>query len=90
MQYDLEISEHNKQAHIDIENDIQKQKNGLFTFILRINSGNIVDYSVVEVADARKYLSITKIVVKELIVPLNPVIGNQQSPIRTNDSEHTT
>ena len=30
--------------HLDIERDIKATKNGVFTFTLRANSGNIVDY----------------------------------------------
>lgn len=56
MIYNLEISPHNKQAHIDIEHDIQAQKNGLFTFILRVDNNNIVDYNVVEYININKYL----------------------------------
>ena len=63
---DLNISEHNKQVHVDIETDIQKQKDGLFTFILRINSGNVVDYNVVEYCDITKYVRLKGIIVKEL------------------------
>jgi len=46
--HSLTIREHNKQAHIDIDRDILTKKNGLFTFIVRINAGNIVDYCVLE------------------------------------------
>uniref|UniRef100_A0A6M3KCK9 Uncharacterized protein n=1 Tax=viral metagenome TaxID=1070528 RepID=A0A6M3KCK9_9ZZZZ len=68
MNYELSISDQNRQAHIDIENDIQKQGNGLFTFIIRVNNGNIVDYNVVEYTNASKYLVLKKIVIEEFIV----------------------
>lgn len=42
------IRQHNKQAHLDIVKDMIKQKEGIFTFILRINAGNIVDYVLME------------------------------------------
>lgn len=62
MQYSLEISRHNQQPHIDIENDIQARKNGLFTFILRINNGSIVDYNVMEYAtNGEGYVGFTKV-----------------------------
>ena len=61
MEYALEIREHNQQPHIDIENDIQSRKNGLFTFILRINNSNIVDYNVMDYGSGSKYVSFTKI-----------------------------
>lgn len=34
----------NTPAHLDIERDIQSQRDGLFTVILRVNQGRIVDY----------------------------------------------
>ena len=68
MNYELVIRDHNKQAHADIEHDIQTQKNGLFTFILRVNNGNIVDYNVVEYADAKKYLVLKSISLQQVLV----------------------
>lgn len=86
--YNLEISENNQQVHIDIEHDIQKQQNGLFTFILRIDNSNIVDYNVVEYADARKYLVLKKVIIEELTITPHTSDGNKQSSLRTNDSQH--
>ncbi len=60
-QYNLTISPHNVQAHTDIEHDIERQKNGLLTFILRVDNGNIVDYNVVEYSDIKKYLVLKSI-----------------------------
>lgn len=45
---ELIIREHNKQVHWDIDQDILKTKDGLFTFVVRLNNGNIVDYTVLE------------------------------------------
>lgn len=59
--YSLDIREHNKQAHADLESDIKNKKAGQFTFILRVNNGNIVDYSVMEYVDATKYMSVKKV-----------------------------
>ena len=62
--YELSIREHNIPAHLDIERDIKLKKNGLFTFTLRINGGNIVDYSLMEYVDVkRKYLGFKKAVI---------------------------
>ena len=62
--YDLSIREHNVPAHLDIERDIKLKKDGLFTFTLRVNGGNIVDYSLMEYVDVkRKYLGVTKTVI---------------------------
>ena len=89
MKYELEISENNRQCHIDIEQDIQKQKNGLFTFIIKLNDGNITDYSVVEYADIRKYLVLKKIIIQELNIahPLNS--GDQSNALRPINIKRT-
>jgi hypothetical protein len=63
--YELAIREHNIQAHIDVENDLQLQKNGIFTFVFRVNNGNIVDYNLFENVNSGKYLNITKITIQE-------------------------
>lgn len=45
------IKKHNVEAHVDIEKDIKDRNTGQFTFTLRINDGNIVDYNVTEYVD---------------------------------------
>ena len=42
--FSFKVREGNVKPHLDIEKDIKKQVNGLFSFTLRINQGNIVDY----------------------------------------------
>lgn len=49
------MQEANVPAHLDIEDDIKKQKNGLLTFSLRVNGGKIVDYTKTEYVNAKKY-----------------------------------
>lgn len=72
MQYDLNIPEDNIQAHVDIENDINKRKDGLFTFVLRISNGKITDYNLMEVVDAKtRYLSSVRVSETELVVSRN-------------------
>ena len=39
----LEILDHNRQGHFDIEDEVQKQKDGLFTFVVRVAENKIVD-----------------------------------------------
>lgn len=69
MQYELKIPEENKQCHIDLEDDIGKRGNGLFTFIIRIHDGKITDYNLMEYVDARrKYFSSQQIIVGESFV----------------------
>lgn len=43
MIYEIVISPHNQQPHIDIEAEAQKIGNGLFTFVVRVTDYNIVD-----------------------------------------------
>lgn len=38
----------NQQAHVDIEKDINRQKDGVFTFYIKVDNGNIVDYVYLE------------------------------------------
>ena len=69
------IRSHNIKAHADIEVDIIKRKNGQMTFTLRINGGNIVDYSLVEYVDVKtKYGGLNKV---------TPVIKRKPSVPRT-------
>lgn len=48
------IREKNIKPHADIEVDILERKNGNMTFTLRINSGDIVDYNLVEYVNVKK------------------------------------
>lgn len=85
----LTIAPQNVEAHTDIEHDIQKQKNGLFTFILRVDNGHIVDYNVVEYADIRKYLTLTRVIVAQFTVSRNPIVGNQSNTVRPDNGQRT-
>jgi hypothetical protein len=38
------IRQENQQAHYDIQKDLMDQKNGVFTFILKVHQGLIKDY----------------------------------------------
>ena len=56
-----------------VERDIKLKKDGLFTFTLRVNGGNIVDYSLTEYVDVkRKYLGVTKTVIAKSTVTYYP------------------
>ena len=66
MEYQIgTIRKANIQAHDDIETIILNQQNGLLTFTLRINGGNIVDLNVVELVNVRDVLA-DPITLKEL------------------------
>lgn len=90
MNYDaVEIRKQNIPVHLDIEKDIQIQKNGLFTFIVKVANGNIADYNVVEYADIRKYfkLKLKRIVITELTFPRNPQLGDSGNPVGTDNDK---
>jgi hypothetical protein len=86
MKYDLSIREHNIQPHIDIEKDLTDKGSGQFTFTIRVNNGNIVDYNVTEVINARdKYLQLKSIVVEELTLSHNVRGGSTPNPLWPNN-----
>jgi len=68
MNYQLNIRQHNKQAHVDIEKEIELKKNGLFTVVLRVNNGNIADTVVMEYKTAADYLKLKTIEIQEVII----------------------
>jgi len=69
MKYELKIPDENLKAHFDIEEDIKKRGNGLFTFVLRVHDGRITDYNLMETVDAKnKYFSVAKIARTELTI----------------------
>ncbi len=71
MNTELSITEKNVLPHTDIERDIQERQNGLFTFTLRINNGQVVDYNIMEYIDANKYLSLKSITLEEYTITRN-------------------
>ena len=88
MNYDaVTIKSQNIPAHLDIEKDIQEQKNGLFTFIIKVANGNIADYNVVEYVTVTKYLKLRlkRIVIEELIIPRNSQLGSRTNPVGTDN-----
>ena len=88
MNYDaVTIPSQNIPAHLDIEKDIQEQKNGLFTFIIKVANGNIADYNVVEYVTVTKYLKLRlkRIVIEELIIPRNSQLGSRTNPVGTDN-----
>jgi len=88
LNYDaVTIPSQNIPAHLDIEKDIQEQKNGLFTFIIKVANGNIADYNVVEYVTINKYLKLRlkRIVIEELIIPRNSQLGSRTNPVGTDN-----
>jgi len=96
MNYDaVEIRKQNIPVHLDIEKDIQKQKDGLFTFIIKVANGNVADYNVVEYINVSKYLRLKRIIITELTIkrtveeqpsfPRNSELGDTGNPVGTNN-----
>lgn len=82
MSYNLSIREWNLKPHIDVESDIQKQKDGLFTFTIRLNNGNIVDYVVTQHVNPREKYGIVKtIVVEEFTISRDLGGGGTRNPV---------
>lgn len=44
MKYSFKVKAQNIPCHLDIERDLKGQRNGVFTFTLRVNQGQIMDY----------------------------------------------
>ncbi len=86
MKYALSINQHNIKPHLDIERDIQKKRNGLFTFNLRVNQGNIEDYAKYETVTAAKYKGVVITSITQCTITRNLGNGGTQNAVRTNDS----
>ena len=52
--YELHIKVNNQQFHIDLDADLLLKKDGLFSFIIKVNEGNIVDYVVLDYDDFKE------------------------------------
>lgn len=69
MNYALEIRDHNIKPHLDIEEEVKQRQNGLLTFTIRVNNGNIVDLNVTEYVNIiQKYFGITKVIIEEYVI----------------------
>lgn len=54
---EIDLKEMNVPAHLDVEEDIRKKKNGQMTFTVRMNASKIVDYNHTQYVDTKaKYL----------------------------------
>lgn len=49
----IDVRPHNVRPYLDLAKDMDVKKNGLFTFVLRCDSSDIVDYSVIEDASPK-------------------------------------
>lgn len=82
MKTQLTINQHNIQAHMDIERDIQNKKNGLFTFNLRIHQGNIEDYAQYETITSCDYGEFIYAFFEEYTVTRDTRDGNTTNAVR--------
>jgi hypothetical protein len=84
MNYDLIINQHNIKPHLDIERDMQNQKEGLFTFVLRVSQGNIEDYAKHKTITIAEYRSVTftQTTIQESYTSLNPGTPGEGNAIR--------
>ena len=51
---EIKIQPHNRKAHYDIHHDILLKRDGLFTFVVRVNNGQITDYTYLEAVNYGK------------------------------------
>lgn len=86
MQYEIEVRPKNIPAYVDIEHDIQRQQNGLFTFTVRVNNGNVVDYVVTEYVPSSNYIALKSITLQEFTFVYNSYPGDKQDTLRGNNS----
>jgi len=74
--YALTIRDHNIKAHLDIEEEIGLRKDGLLTFTIRVNNGNIVDLNVTEYVNVKqKYGIIEALVIEEITIEYLSTLG---------------
>ena len=85
MNYAFEPLEENIQLHLDIEKDIQKQKDGVFTFTIKLANNKAIDYMVVEYVDSRDYLQLKRVIVEELTTTSDYPRGVQKDTVRYSD-----
>jgi hypothetical protein len=84
MNYSLSINQHNIKPHLDIEADIQAQKNGLFTFNLRVNQSCIEDYAKFETITIKDYAGVEWTIKKERGSTYHTGATSDQTAIRPN------
>jgi hypothetical protein len=83
MNYELAIAPQNIKPHLDIENELQAKRTGLFTFTIRINSGNIVDLAIIENVDTRTYSQ--RIIIEKLTFAPSNCQRDEKNALRPNN-----
>ena len=82
MKYDLTINQHNIKPHLDMERDIQEQKEGLFTFSIKVNQGNIEDYAKIYTVTRTEYRSVTFSAIQEPAASCNTGTPGEENAVR--------
>lgn len=82
MKYDLSINQHNIKPHLDIERDIQEQKEGLYTFSIKVNQGNIEDYAKIYTVTRTEYRSVTFTTIQEPPAARDPGASGEENAVR--------
>lgn len=89
MKYQLEIRDKNVEPHLDIEGEIKKKKDGLFTCIIRCNAGNIVDIVFNEYVTAKDFLRLKSITFEEHTITHSVRKPSPTDGIRPDNSNGT-
>ena len=90
IKYILEISQHNVKPHLDIERSIGVKQNGIFTFNLRVNRGNIEDYVQFETVTYASYQSVIFTSIEECTIASSSGNGSPEDAVRPVDSQRDT
>ena len=64
----INVKPHNKQVYIDILKDMTRRKDGVFSFQIKLNNGEIFDYLVHEKVQYRRDASGRKRIVNSRIL----------------------
>jgi len=82
MKYDFNVKIKNIPCHLDIARDIKEQKDGVFTFTVRINQQLIQDYVNYSNPAASEYTAILSAVGTKCEISRNGGDVNSENPIR--------
>ena len=82
MNYSLEIAKNNVPAHLDIEKEVQLKKNGLFTFTIRVNNGDISDLNCTEYVNINTYRGLKPVAFSQFSIALDNSQWGQVDKLR--------
>jgi hypothetical protein len=85
MKYDLTINQHNIKPHLDIQKGIEDKKNGLYTFSIRVNQGDIEDFVIFETVTIKDYAGITWSGWRESGVSYGSRTGSTENAVRPGE-----